>query len=617
MLGRRIGSWILEKELGRGGMGAVYKARHFSLNTAAAVKVISAGLESAEGFRQRFRREAELQAQLQHPHVARVLDYLEQNGHWFLIIEYLERGSLADLLARGESVTRQQALVWMRQALAGLGHAHQHGIVHRDIKPANLMFNQRGEIVVVDFGIARGDTAPGLTATGTTVGTPAYISPEQIVTPNQVDGRADLYSLAVVLYELLVHRRPFASDSEFSILQAHVTQPPPPMRSIDPSIPPELEALVARALAKKPQDRYPDCESFARALELVAAPPLNVPMSAPVPGTATMHEAQFYERPPVPSEGRSPAAIRDENRRSFQRKLLAGTVCTLALAGILAVRQSDSSETRPDSAAATATTPTTATTTTATTTTATIATATIATATVATQSAGLVTPVRPNVPPPSRPPVVQQLQQQQQHHQQQQQQQPAFPGTGSMPVTTTAPPTAPPVIARPPAASLPEHPRIAVVGGGNDQIMAAALEQEMERRLSAYEVADERGDPGVDELLGSKDVTPKALGAQLLAGGFHILVLLRVEEGDRRSAGFGGQSLSMKAARLRLNAYLLPANRTIGSGWTEAVEYTELSAATKARQAFIGPTADLRQAIDAGWTQLRASSPPHAAGAAR
>src|SRR5258705_9955147 len=128
MIGRRIGSWILEREIGRGGMGSVYEARHVSLRTRAAVKVMSAGLESEESFRQRFHREAELQAQLRHANVARVLDYLEDNGQWFLVIEYLDQGSLADVLARGERIPRAQALAWTRQALAGLAHAHQKGI---------------------------------------------------------------------------------------------------------------------------------------------------------------------------------------------------------------------------------------------------------------------------------------------------------------------------------------------------------------------------------------------------------------------------------------------------------------------------------------------------------
>lgn len=160
--------------------------------------------------------------------------------------------------------------------------------------------------------------------------------------------------------------------------------------------------------------------------------------------------------------------------------------------------------------------------------------------------------------------------------------------------------------------TLPERPQIAVIGMGKDPLLAGALEQEMERRLSRYDVVDEQGDPEVGELLAREGagVSQKALGARLLQSGYQVLVLLRVEEAESREVKLRGLSGSVKAARMRLNAYLLPANRPLGRGWTELVEYTELSAAAKARQAFIGPTADLRQAIDEGWSQLRAGGVP-------
>lgn len=576
MLGRRIGSWIVERDLGRGGMGTVYKARHFSLDRVAAVKVLSPGQESTEAFRRRFRREAELQSQLQHPNIARVIDYVEDAGQWFLIIEYLDRGSLADLLGRGEHVTPQQAVTWTRQALAGLEHAHQRGVVHRDIKPANLMFNAATEIVVVDFGIARADAAPALTSTGVTVGTPAYMSPEQILTPDRVDGRADLYSLGIVLYELLVHKRPFAADSDFSILQAHVTQSPPPLRSINPAISPALEAVVLRALAKKPEERFPDCASFARSLVLEETRGTTIAVKGPDNAGNTVHESRFFD-PSAPTNGASPAALREMKRRSFQRRLVTGVVGALAVAAIFAIRQGDLQPLQmvqgeiPLSNTITATTS--------------ITPAnggpldtqppTIGNRAPEVQKNALLTPnTRPSAPPVS--PI-------------------------EVPRRSSSPPAAAPAPAVPP---LPEHPRIAVIGMGNDAVLAAALEQEMERRLASYDVADEHGDPDVDDVLSRKDVTPKTLGARLLQSGFHVLVLVRVEEGDRRSIDVRGQSLALKAARLRLNAYLLPSNRSLGSGWTEGIEYSELSAAAKARQAFIGATADLRTAIDDGWSQL-------------
>ena len=576
MLGRRIGSWTLVRELGRGGMGAVFEARHVSLNTQAAVKVLSPGLESRDAFRQRFRREAELQAQLRHPNVARVLDYLEDGGQWFLVLEYLDRGSLADHLSRGEPVSRQQAVEWMRDALAGLGHAHGKGIVHRDVKPANLMFGARGEVVVMDFGIARADAAPGLTATGITVGTPQYMSPEQIVTPHRIDGRADIYSLGIVLYELLVGRRPFESRSEFSVLQAHVSEPPPPLRSIDPSVPPELEAVVMRALAKAPEQRYPDCAAMIRALDVVAGAGTPEPAAG-----GTVQQSVLMPRIDLQQfAGPSPGELRDRRRRSLRMRLAAGTATFLVVATLLAANFAGKqgvvhTPPNPDTGAthATDTTPTSS--------------GDTAGSTVEAEPP----PVEPPIDRPIKPPVMPVAYEP-----------PAQTVSANMLTQTVPPPSPVPVM--PP---LPDTPQIAVVGSGDDPMLAASLEQEMERRLGSYRVSDERGDPDVDELIGRGNANPKALGAQLLQGGFHILVLLRVEKGDQRTFRFQGQEGSAKAARIRLSAYLLPANRSLGPGWTELVEYTELSLSAKAKQSFIGATADLRQTIDDEWARLRAA----------
>ena len=576
MIGRRIGSWIVERELGHGGMGSVYEARHATLRTRAAVKVLSPGLESEESFRQRFHREAELQAQLRHPNVARVLDYLEDAGRWFLVVEFVDGGSLADLLARGGKISRPQAIAWTRQALAGLAHAHQRGIVHRDIKPANLLI-ANGEIVVMDFGIARSDGAPGLTATGATIGTPHYMSPEQIVAPDRVDGRSDIYSLGIVLYELLAGRKPFDAGSQFAILHAQVSEPPPLLRTIDPGIPPELEALVMRALAKKADDRYENCEAMMRELDRVAAEPAAAMVGA------TVHSSRLFELVDAPGRSElSPGDARNQRRQSFQRKLAGGAVATVVAATLLAVRLSSDEP--------------------------------AVTSTQTTVSAGTVTPVippdKPHKDPPQvtekrpKPPVIDKVTTSTQSV-----------GIPDSPVIK--PPTekpSPPVVTPTPqtvSVTLPERPRIAVVGiGAQEPLLAGALEEEIHRRLDQFDVADEHGDPQVSELLSQKDKpsSHEALGSALLKGGFHILVLLRVAEGDRRTQSLRGIEGSVIAARMHLNAYLLPANRSIGPGWTQAIEYTEGSAAQKAKQAFIGPTADLRKSIEDEWAALRATA---------
>jgi serine/threonine-protein kinase len=559
-------------------MGSVFEAHHATLRTRAAVKVLSPGLESEELFRQRFHREADLQAQLRHPNVLRVLDYLEDNGQWFLVVEYLDRGSLADLLARGVKVTRAQALTWVRQALAGLGHAHQKGIVHRDIKPANLLLGENGEIVVADFGIARADGTPALTTTGAVIGTPQYMSPEQIQTPDRIDGRSDIYSMGIVLYELLTGRKPFDSGSQFAVLQAQISQPPPPMRAIDPGIPPELEAAVMRALSKKPEDRPADCQSMIRDLdraELSPAISQTMPVQpVPIPG-GTVLSSDLFERASVDnSAGRSAGDLRNQRRRAFQQRLAAGVVAILIVAALLAFYLSKKGSTSARIADPIGPAPPTTNT---------------------TESVSLHEPIKEiTKPPPFKqartvtPPVF-----------------------VDRPVTKTEGQAPPPPQTRP-VPHLPERPRIAVIGTGDDPLLAGALEQEMEHRLDRFDVADEQGEPEVGELLKSKgsNVGFKELGAALLKNGFQILVLMRVEKAESRTITLQHVSGTIKAARIRLNAYLLPANRSIGSGWTELVEYTELSAQAKAHQAFIGPTADLGAAIDDDWSRLRAGGTP-------
>jgi len=569
MVGRRVGSWILERELGHGGMGAVYEARHVTLKTRAAVKTITRGLDSAAVFRERFHREANLQAQLRHPNVARVIDYVEDQGAWFLVVEFLERGSLADRLARGERVTHEQAVNWIRQALAGLGHAHQHGIVHRDIKPANLLLGAHDEVVVADFGIARAEDAPGLTATGATLGTPHYMSPEQVVTPDRIDGRSDIYSIGIVLYELLAGRKPFDRTSQFEILQAHVSEPPPPLRNIEPSVAPALEAVVMRALGKPPEQRFPDCESMIRAIDAANA---RGSTAAPPGADMTMHASHLYEsaRPDTGDQRR-------QKQNQFRLRMGAGVAAAVFVCSIFAYQlaRNDREEEEKHPITETTTTETTTTTDPTTTMTHPPSTETTVTAHRIDEASAIVPPELPNTRTQPQTPALE---------------------------TIASPPAIPPT-------TLPERPRIAVIGTGDDLLLAGALEQELERRLDAFDVADEHGETAVSDLLEKKgaEVRPPELGAALLQSGFQILVLLRVEEGARRTKTIAGIEGNVKAARMRLNAYLLPANRTIGSGWTQPAEYTELSINVTAKNAFIGPTADLRAAISESWAQLRMS----------
>lgn len=339
-----------------------------------------------------------------------------------------------------------------------------------------------------------------------------------------------------------------------------------------------------RALAKNPEERFSDCEAMSRALAA------DMPIAVPV--EATVQRSAFYQRAATPAGGPSPGDVRGRKRRAFQRRLLAGTAAVIAVATGLAIWHAD------DKGDAQAEPPVTQ------------------TETTATRRAGFSPPagegrLKPALrDPPSPDPgrKEQEVVVSNDHiHQQSVIASPVKPYEPPFAPPSQPPPSQP---VSPPMRRLPENPQLAVIGMGSDRSLAAALEQEFERRLSGHQVVDEYGVPEVDELLAREDVTPKSLGAELLKAGFHVLVLLRVEAGEQRKVDFGGQSLSAKGARLRLTAYLLPANRNLGPGWTELVEYTELSASSKARQAFIGATADLRRAIDDEWSRLRAASSP-------
>ena len=300
------GSWVAERPLGEGGMGRVYLARHQRLNTLAALKVLYPSLTHDQSFRDRFLLEAQTQSQLQHPNIARVIDYIEQQDQFYLVVEYLAGGTLADVIDHaGGPIDPGRALTWTKQALYALDYAHQRGVIHRDIKPSNLMFDESGNLKVMDFGIALVMGGRRLTSTGVTMGTPEYMSPEQIARPKDVDHRTDVYSMAIVLYEMLAGRPPFQGDTDFSIRAAQVNNPPPPLRYLNPSIPEALDQAVMRALAKDPNQRYSGCGEFINALERFP----SGSFAQPVPPIPPQPPAQPYGAtgPPPPMGGQPPA----------------------------------------------------------------------------------------------------------------------------------------------------------------------------------------------------------------------------------------------------------------------------------------------------------------------
>jgi hypothetical protein len=274
--------------LGRGGMGAVYDARHTGTGQPVAIKTLMLDATVDPHAVQRFFLEAKRTAGLQHPNTVRVFDFGQSDdGVFFLVMERLQGQSLADrlreLAADGRTMSTAEVTRIGVAVLRSLGEAHRTGLVHRDLKPANIFLHDIGEaepmVKVLDFGVAKQSGAQ-LTQTGMSVGTPSYMSPEQ-VTGAEVDGRSDLYALGVVLYQCLSGALPFAADSAYTVMMKHVHEPPPSLRA-DLAMPPAMAALVARALAKQPTERFDSAAVMREALESLLPVAVQAPSAAAI-----------------------------------------------------------------------------------------------------------------------------------------------------------------------------------------------------------------------------------------------------------------------------------------------------------------------------------------------
>jgi tetratricopeptide (TPR) repeat protein/tRNA A-37 threonylcarbamoyl transferase component Bud32 len=264
MLGEHVGSYEILEEIGKGGMATVYRARQASVERDVAVKAIRRAVAADADAIQRFQREAKLIARLEHPHILPVYDFDAAHDPPFLVMRYLDSGTLDDVLEQGRLPLDEVAYL-MRQVCSALDYAHRQGIVHRDIKPSNIMIDQEGNAFVSDLGIARIVSDSGgrqITETGAIIGTPEYMSPEQAQGRDDVDGRADIYSMGIMLFQMLTGRLPFSGGNPMSLLLQHIHDPVPSLTALNPDVPAAVEAVVARALAKDRDQRY------AGALEL-------------------------------------------------------------------------------------------------------------------------------------------------------------------------------------------------------------------------------------------------------------------------------------------------------------------------------------------------------------
>lgn len=289
------GRYELGEALGRGGMAKVFKATDTRLDRTVAVKVLAPELAGDHAFVERFQREAQAAARLNHPNIVGVYDSGSAGDVHYMVMEYVQGRTLADVLAQDGRLLPERAMEIAEAVASALSAAAAAGIVHRDIKPGNIMITPRGDVRVMDFGIARMDSQQTVAQTQSVIGTASYLSPEQ-ARGAPLDPRSDIYSLGVVLYEMLTGRAPFVGDSAVAVAMQHVQDQPVPPSQVAPGITPALDSIVLRALAKNPDNRYPTADEFRRDLESarlgqhVGAPAVLPPSETQVLPTADSPE---------------------------------------------------------------------------------------------------------------------------------------------------------------------------------------------------------------------------------------------------------------------------------------------------------------------------------------
>jgi predicted Ser/Thr protein kinase len=638
----KVGHYDVVCELGRGGMGVVYKGFEPALNRYVAIKTLSESLSHDESVKERFLREARAMAQLNDAHIIQIYFIGEEDGQPFFAMEFVEGESLSSFLKREGKMTPAQAAKVIHQTALGLSTAHDKGVVHRDIKPANLMLTTRGAIKIADFGIAlaQQDFSKKLTGTGEFVGTPGYLSPE-VCLGKPVDLRSDVFSLGIVLFEMLTGRMPFTDESPLGLLLEVVKAEVPDVRQLNSDVDPELARILTRMVAKDPGDRYASCHELVTDLQrhpaVMAGGPISAQAKLPlaaatVIGMATPAEAiaaatqreqaikaahptpvtnpqAAAAPPPAPAISAAaaarPSVMDAQNRRSSGAKAIWPIAAVIALGfvvgGAFAMKGRIAGWLQPAPAPA--------------------------------EIAGIAAPLPPVIGPPAdappQPPVANDDQ--------------AAPATGDAGASTPATADTPthtglasaesgdesaaepapgltvldelaqrrkaveggrepmverpvlrgdrPVVARnlPPPERVARPagpPRVMVVSMG-DPAVAQAAESAIEEALesSGFLLADEDTTPGISALInsGAPDM-PRLFAALARAGNIRAVTVIRAQPLGSTPITFYGQSDTLFSANLTVKTFDVFAAQPIGAAVTQKVDFTNLSADQKVRE---------------------------------
>src|SRR5260221_8960886 len=352
---KKIGRYEILEELGHGAMGTVYRAKDPAMDRVVALKtIISLVLASEQGsdFRERFYREARAAGALAHPGIVPVFDVGEHEGLPFLVMEFISGKTLADTVRKGERMTLDRVCEIGQKIAEALGYAHHHGVVHRDIKPANILLTSKEahgieRPKITDFGVAK-LAAGHTTLTGQILGTPAYMPPEQF-TGAPIDGRADIFSLGVVLYWMATGEQPFPGESMTAVSYKVVHTEPVPPRKLNPSIPLKLESIILKCLAKNPDERYQTGEDLARDLGELRAISTSMGLKSAPPEVAAAGSdpnATFVETPPAVQSGRATApqpparVVATKSKSNSLLVLIALVVAVIGVGGWYTLRHS-------------------------------------------------------------------------------------------------------------------------------------------------------------------------------------------------------------------------------------------------------------------------------------
>lgn len=326
MTGKQLGPYHIVSPLGEGGMAAVYKAYQPAMERYVALKILPRHFANDPQFIARFQQEAKTLAKLQHPHILPVHDFGESEGYTYIVMPFVEGGTLADLL-KGQPLSLLQIRNIISQVGMALDYAHSRGLIHRDVKPSNILMDESGNCLLTDFGLAKiVEGAANLTTSGTIMGTPAYMSPEQSM-GQKLDGRTDIYSLGVILYEMATGRTPYRAETPMAVVLKHINDPLLPPRILNPELPEAVELIILKALSKTREDRYQTAGDMVQAIQ--AAIP-------GIPAVSTSGQAKTLPAVIAPTAEVQATARVEKPKRVSPIWVLAATgsiVIILAIAG--------------------------------------------------------------------------------------------------------------------------------------------------------------------------------------------------------------------------------------------------------------------------------------------